>query len=208
MPRGNRPLDRKSGKPKPPRKRLSIYCEGRGTEKIYFCGLRSTLRAANVDVRVVPTKGNPHSIVRYAINDTGLARRSEIDFQRGDQVWCVFDVEAPQCHPGIEEAEKLASKYGIKLAVSNPCFELWLLLHFQEQRAYLTTANACTKLAVHLPDYNKRISFDAFAELYSGARSRAVDLGAKFGEAANLVERNPWSSVWVLVDHIKSFSNE
>ena len=41
-----------------------------------------------------------------------------------------FDVDE---HPGISDAKQMARASGIKLAISNPCFELWLLLHFREQ---------------------------------------------------------------------------
>jgi hypothetical protein len=50
-----------------------------------------------------------------------------------DEVWCVFDVDE---HPKLAEARDQANANGIQLAVSNPCFELWLLLHFQEHRAH------------------------------------------------------------------------
>ncbi|WP_278319566.1 RloB family protein [Clostridium tepidiprofundi] len=62
----------------------------------------------------------------------------------GDRVWCVFDVDinyntnrAIQSKiEEIQKAKKIADKNKIKLGISNPCFELWYLLHFE-----YTTAN-------------------------------------------------------------------
>jgi hypothetical protein len=59
-----------------------------------------------------------------------------------DEFWCVFDVEWPRNHPGLEEAVWQARANSIKLAVSNPCFELWLILHFQDHAAWLDNNQA------------------------------------------------------------------
>jgi len=59
-----------------------------------------------------------------------------------DEFWCVFDVEWPLNHPSLKEAIERARKNDIRLAVSNPCFELWLILHFQDQRAWLDNDEA------------------------------------------------------------------
>lgn len=48
---------------------------------------------------------------------------------RYDEVWCVFDVDE---HPKVGEARQMALDNGLRLAMSNPCFELWLLLHLRE----------------------------------------------------------------------------
>ena len=59
-----------------------------------------------------------------------------------DEFWCVFDVEWPRNHPGLSEAIQQAGANDIKLAVSNPCFELWLILHFQNHSAWLDNYEA------------------------------------------------------------------
>ena len=59
-----------------------------------------------------------------------------------DEFWCVFDVEWPRNHPGLGEAIKQARENQIRLAVSNPCFELWLILHFQDHGGWLENNDA------------------------------------------------------------------
>jgi hypothetical protein len=39
-------------------------------------------------------------------------------------------------HPNFARAIDLADRHGIKLAMSNPCLELWFILHFEDQTAY------------------------------------------------------------------------
>jgi hypothetical protein len=62
-----------------------------------------------------------------AARERAVAEEDEID-----EIWCVFDVEWPRNHPGLKEAVDRARGNGINLAISNPCFELWLILHFQD----------------------------------------------------------------------------
>jgi hypothetical protein len=52
--------------------------------------------------------------------------------QEVDECWCLFDVEWPKNHPNLNTAVSLAKANGISLAISNPCFEVWLILHHQD----------------------------------------------------------------------------
>lgn len=73
-----------------------------------------------------------------AARDRAIAENAEID-----EFWCVFDVECPVQHPGLSDVARRAEQEGIGLAVSNPCFELWLALHFKDHTGWLTTEAAC-----------------------------------------------------------------
>nr|SBO92551.1 hypothetical protein BN4615_P2065 [Nonomuraea gerenzanensis] len=54
----------------------------------------------------------------------------------------MFDIEWPKNHPNLKQAIRLAQEHGIRLAISNPCFELWLILHFEDQTAFIGTKEA------------------------------------------------------------------
>jgi hypothetical protein len=71
------------------------------------------------------------------------ARRRAIDEEGEiDEFWCVFDVEWPRNHPDLKDAVEQARQGGVELAISNPCFELWLILHFQDNGRWLDNDDA------------------------------------------------------------------
>lgn len=140
---GRRPLKRRVGRLKP-RKTLLVFCEGEKTEPEYLNALKrlpSVRGMAAVDLRVENRQGGsvPRTLVSLAIT----ARNRAIDEEGEiDELWCVFDVEWPRNHPGLKEAIDQARQNGIEVAASNPCFELWLILHCQDQTAWLNTSDA------------------------------------------------------------------
>jgi hypothetical protein len=122
-----------------------VFCEGSETEPAYLEALRREpviRETAAVELRIeYQAAGSaPLTLVTLAAE----ARRRALDAEEEiDEFWCVFDVEWPRNHPNLSAARDLARRNGISLAVSNPCFELWLLLHFTDQRSFLDTPAAC-----------------------------------------------------------------
>ncbi len=127
-----------------PRKTLVVFCEGERTEPEYLDALKrqpSVRDVAAVDLRVETGQGG--SVPRTLVALATAARSRAIDEEAEiDEFWCVFDVEWPRNHPGLKEAVQQARANNIKLAVSNPCFELWLILHFQDHAAWLDNNEA------------------------------------------------------------------
>jgi hypothetical protein len=114
-----------------------IFCEGEASEPDYLNGVKrqpQIRRNTSVEIEIDPTQGVPLTLVQSAI---ARQKHDEID-----ECWCVFDVEWPRHHPHLDRALQLAQAHGIRVAVSNPCFELWLILHFQDQAAFLDTHQA------------------------------------------------------------------
>ncbi|MFI5756228.1 RloB family protein [Streptomyces sp. NPDC051569] len=137
-----KPLKRTKGVRREQR-RFLIHCEGECAEDQYFRGMKAELRALPVSVQLGGAHGEPKSLVRAAIEHKGRAARSPQDrCMEYDEVWCVIDVEAPRQHPGLREALDLAARHGIEVALTNPCFELWLLPHFAEVSCYHTSESA------------------------------------------------------------------
>ena len=130
-----------------PMRTFLVFCEGEKTEPAYLKALkreRSVRDVASVDIRV--DEGTSGSVPLTLVEAAAKARaRSPAEDGEIDEVWCVFDVEWPQNHPNLKRALVLARESGVRVAVSNPCFELWLALHFEDQTAGLDTA-AATRL--------------------------------------------------------------
>lgn len=139
--RGPKPLARRTGV-RQPRKTLLVFCEGSRTEPEYLDALKREPEirdVAAVDLRISPQTGMPLDLVRLAVaaRERSIEEEGEID-----EVWCVFDVEWPINHPGLKEALTLARRNDVRVAVSNPCFELWLALHFRDHRGWLDNDGA------------------------------------------------------------------
>lgn len=163
-----------------------VVCAGERTEPAYFKGLRDFVASRAVDIKLVARPKAPVQMVEFAgTRGTGF-----------DEVWCVFDVD----NFDIATAVQVAGEFDVQLGVSNPCFELWLLLHLEDCRARLDGYKAvAAKLRKHFPAYDKAQL--RFADFVTGldeavARARALDeTGTKF-------EENPTTSVWRLVERI------
>jgi len=65
-------------------------------------------------------------------------------------VWAVFDCDE---HPKISEAMELAAKHRVDVAFSNPCFELWPLLHLEDYGAQDGRQSLQSRLAQLMPSY-------------------------------------------------------
>ncbi len=132
--RRNRPRRRaRAAARKHPNRRLLIVCEGKVTEPTYFRGFERWMRNTTVEIEIPDEQGVPLTLVRQAeerkLRAESDAQRTGDAFLAYDEIWCVFDVDE---HPNLNDASQLAAARHIELAVSNPCFELWLPLHFRE----------------------------------------------------------------------------
>lgn len=132
-----------------------------------------------------------------------------IVFTEGDttevqECWCVFDVEAPKPyarpHAHLKEAWSLAKQHGIKLAITNPCFELCLVLHHRYQSAWLSNEDAehtSRQLDGHI---GKHIQASTYMPIRSQAIINAEQL-AKWheGNGTDFPNDNPSSGMSALL---------
>ncbi|MDP8240509.1 MAG: RloB family protein [Candidatus Hatepunaea meridiana] len=59
--------------------------------------------------------------------------------------------------------DKKREKY--RVVYSNPSFELWVLLHFKSQTAFITRHDALREVKKHLPDYEKGLRYELYASI-------------------------------------------
>ena len=120
-----------------------------------------------------------------------------------DEIWCVFDTDQ---HPNLAQAINEAGQSEIEVAVSNPCFELWLVLHSQEQTAFIDRHDA-QRLANALGLSNdKNIPDTAWVRLgpdFETAKERARALAERHVGNGSSRRENPSSDVWRLVDRLR-----
>lgn len=142
-----------------PRKIVLIVCGG-ATERAYFEMLVNEWRV----LVTLDEKGyDPKSLVKYAIGlkkeRFRLSKRSDV--LPFDEVWCVLDAEGPANRPPtLSDAKQTARDNGIDLAISEPCFEFWHLLHFEFTTASFKNCDeVIRRLKKHLPTYGKAQQF-------------------------------------------------
>lgn len=171
-----------------------VFCEGEASEPDYLNGIKrlESVRANTaVLIEIDPNHGVPLTLVRRAVER--LESDSEVD-----ECWCVFDVEAPleKRHPNLQKAVSIATAKGIRLAISNPCFELWLILHHAPQTRYLTTSEAESRSRRLDGRAGKRIDAGAYVPKRATAVQRAKAL-ARMHETGlcEFPEDNPSSGV-------------
>jgi len=165
-----------------------IVCGGVRTEPTYFKGLKQAFRNPAVVVKVVAEPRDPEAVVRAA--------RLHLESGDFDAAWCVLDVDEFR----FERALKDAREHGISLAVSNPCFEVWLLLHRADLRTPFPTAkDVLVRLRSQLPHYEKSgLRFADFEDHVVDAITRARSLPG----AEQVLGPNPTSGVWRVIQAV------
>lgn len=138
-----------------------IATEGRKTEPDYFrMGIfRSRERPVCVRVLGSRTSSSPQAVLGRMRSYLKSYKRQE-----GDEAWLVVDRDQWK----VKDLEALyawsQSDTDKNVAVSDPQFEYWLLLHF-ENGNNINGKNAClSRLRKYIPDYDKgRIPIGKFA---------------------------------------------
>ncbi len=118
-----------------------------------------------------------------------------------DEYWCVFDIDQ---HPKVGPAIEKARTNGIGVAVSNPCIELWFILHFQDQTAHIERHDA-QAISKELLKCDKILDHAALSELmerFPEAKMRALALDDKHLGDGRAAGSNPSSGMWRLIDRI------
>lgn len=193
---------------KEPRKRVLIFCEGTVTEPQYFDDFRRHEQNPLVDVVIDEGGVSPKTLVERAVLKKKAAEKEAKRFRdenlKYDEVWCVYDIDS---HPKLADAFQQARDNEIKLAVSNPCFELWLLLHFTDQTAYIERDKLSVMLRKHLVGYKKRVDFEKLKRRYTNAVKRAILLNKRCEENGDK-GGNPSTGVYELTERIVALSVE
>ncbi|ADJ48023.1 hypothetical protein AMES_6198 [Amycolatopsis mediterranei S699] len=166
-------------------------CGAEATEPAYFQGLKQARRNPAVTIKLKAKPADPDTVVRHA---AGLRDNAADTY---DEVWCVVDVDEFD----VAKAVVTARRVRVNLAISNPCFEYWLLLHFEACTAPLTCySDVARRLRRHVPEYDKTAL--RFADYASGVDA-AVERSLGRGHVLTTEhEHNPATGVWALVKKV------
>jgi RloB-like protein len=116
------------------RRRFILISEGKNTERAYFKALESKYHRSNITVDFVGPAGVPITIRdKVQTHIAELREKQKHDPSAvDDTVWAVFDCDI---HDNVPEAIAGCERAGAGVAYSNPCFEVWLILHHNDYHA-------------------------------------------------------------------------
>ena len=128
-----------------------VACDDTYAPKQYF----EFFRITRVQVHVVPTEDGTSSAEHV------LERLRSFEHEEDDELWMLLDTDhyATGSHLGsFVSTIATAQQQGVNVALSKPCFELWLLLHHEEESAVGSMSN-CAEIEAALRQsvgqYNK-----------------------------------------------------
>lgn len=182
---------------------IKVYCEGL-TEKRYLDAVARAARRTGVHVEIVGRQGVPRTVAQVAVDEIRRLRR-HARRARGlaeqFEVWAVCDRDE---HPGFEAAAEQCGAHRIGFAWSNPCVELWAVLHFDDQTAHIERHRCQRALSALMPGYDHETSPTFVVEQMTSearrvARKRALRLQRRARDA-QCPRGNPSTALWKLVD--------
>jgi hypothetical protein len=191
---------------------LLVVCEGTETEPRYFKALRQELRLSTLQVEIARSGGSaPIRVVDEALDQrTRREREAATDPTKlpFDEIWCVFDVDQ---HSSLDQALDKARAHQLSVILSNPCFEFWFLLHFEQTgQAFLHCKRLVEHLGKkHLPGYDKGADvFDQLNPHKELAIRRSKSLFRQQWQHENDLRRcNPCTQVHRLVERLQKIAS-
>lgn len=129
MPRKNRGYKR--GEPFRDARLFVIACEGAKREKEYFEKLVEGHQRIKVRV-LAPDEDEPGYSAPKWVLDRAVQYTEEFGLAEEDQLWLVMDTDRWPTGELRAIIEHVAAASSWHMALSNPCFEVWLILHLAD----------------------------------------------------------------------------
>jgi hypothetical protein len=185
-----------------PRSVTLIACEGE-TERRYFQSVRAHFKLTNAEVVVADsaTESAPISVVKYA--------ESRAREQGGyDRIFCVFDRNGHESFDRArmrirQIAKRSRNSLPIYEAVSVPCYEIWILLHFEKTDApFLNCDQVVSRVHQYIPGYSKS---DPHVPAQLLPRIDAAIANAGWlRDRQGLADENPSTAIHIVVQHLRA----
>lgn len=232
MPRERKGVTKRKSKTDTTNCYFIIASEGADTERIYFEGLKEHLQTELLEkkqlLKIEFLSRNSETERSQSSHSKVIKQldfyKKEYKLDNQDQLWLVIDRD--KGNNKLNKIKKIAQsciqkKYN--LALSNPCFELWLLLHIKDVTEYsketLTlllenkkVENSSKKIIekelsnLLEMGYNKsNYSVDIFLELIPQAIQRAEELDKNPNE--RWIEDHVGTRVYILMKEISKIMN-
>lgn len=183
-----------------------IVTDTEGTERVYFNGLRDSIKETVGDkliIKVIETKN------RNMIKE---AKEFLAELPQYAEPWIVFDKDKNTKFDKIIED---AQSFGIEVAWSNPCIEVWFNAYFGKMPNCQDSVSCCN---IFSKEYQKNVGQEyykadnkLYAKLYkNGDEAKAIEIAYKKKQEQLRLgktlpsEMVPVTTVYKLVNEIKS----
>lgn len=136
------------------KKIILIGAEGKNqTERKYF----KAFNQVQSEYKIMAGKGNNTDPVGVVEDLLKSAKQEELDLKDGDMLACFIDVDFKNGRDQeLRAAMKLARQNNVSVFLSNPCFEIWYLLHFRySTKLYGSNEEVIKELGSYISDYSK-----------------------------------------------------
>jgi len=196
-----------------PYDKVLIVCEGEKTEPLYFKELIDHYEIHTANVRISGQCGSdPVSVVNHSIQ---LYQDEQCSPSESfDRVYCVFDRDAHANYQQALDKIKQTKPDNTFFAIpSVPCFEYWLLLHFNYTTAPYTSVDSVSagdavvkELRKYWPEYQKgsrdtfNYTFNLQKDELASAKQNAV---RSLAQAQQNHTDNPSTTIYLVVDYLQ-----
>ena len=165
-----------------------VFCEG-DTEVAYTEMLRAHYR---LPIHIIAKK------TLLNITPALVERCKAVYVQtKNDKTYLMYDLDVATM---LERLQKVTDAV---LLCSNPCFELWLLLHYADQKTELKSGECVSKLIDVEKQYKKGTLSDEMKQHLVENQNTAIDRAKKL-----TAYNNPSTTVYQLIDDLEKLKKE
>lgn len=192
---------------------IIIFCEGK-TEKYYFSYFAEIIRKnkyTDVEVVLETANGNARTVLNFAEKFMADEKHNQKFSTYGK--YLAFDCDAP---PDIQAV--ILETAGYELLISNPLFEIWLLMHFENVKEKLSKREIYQRLSRHLyGDYTKGHKGKTREIVQNGVIEKAIDNARDLEQQydaegksifTNMSDMNPFTNVYRLIEQFMAEISE
>ncbi len=182
---------------------IVIVSQGLETEPNYF---KHFHKENSQFLLKIKAKGkDPISLMKYA----KFLKENEFALSRNDKIYCIYDIDSTP-EKLLKNAQQLAEKYGLISCISNPCFELWYLLHFAYSTSCLNSySDVMSDLSKHMQNYGKNVDVhDQLLSMQPNAirHAKMLDEHHKRVGICSIRGCNPSTEIYKLVEYLNKLN--
>lgn len=141
-------------------------------------------------------------LIEYAAEEKGKLSDDE-----GVTVWVLVDLEmSPDSDTLTNNLRNKATKHGVKVLLSQPCFEVWILLHFVDTGRLFTSCD-------HVLREVKKQWKVTFEREFPRKKAQAdyqmlmdrITNAATHARSHDATKSRSWTEIWQVAEYAKSF---